>query len=104
MQIALVPRIKTLYTFSEDVGDVESFLNIMENILDTLKSKQKYNIFICGDFNINILDKNPTTNKYKDLINNFNLNFTITDPTRHSSLIDNIIVNNKVNSLHAKNI
>lgn len=93
-----------LSVYRSPSGDIDNFINIMESILDFLVSKQKYQIFICGDFNINLLDLNPRTIKFTDLINNFNLSFTITEPTRENSLIDNIIINKKVNLLHAANI
>ena len=77
---------------------INTFCNEFRQVLQA-EIKPKQNIFICGDYNINLLkyeEHNPTRN-FIDLMNSFSLKPTINKPTRitrHSqTLIDNIFTN-----------
>jgi hypothetical protein len=59
---------------------------------------QKYNILICGDFNINVLDKkNNNTIEFLDILKEYNLHPTVHEATRittkSKTAIDNIFTN-----------
>ena len=78
-------------------GNIETFTQVLEDILAGM-DLSKIEIFIMGDFNIDILDKkNPSTKKLLELIKTFGLRQLIKKPTRYSkekdSLIDMIITN-----------
>lgn len=92
-----------LSVYRSPSGNVDSFFEIMGNIFEYLMGKQKCSIVICGDFNINMLQPNINTNRFTDLINNFNFSLTINTPTRINSLIDNIMINNNINLMQSKN-
>ena len=51
---------------------------------------------ICGDFNIDILNRSSRSERYEKLISSFNLEFALITPTRHSATgntcIDHVII------------
>ena len=78
-------------------GNIETFIQVLEDILTSI-DLSKIELFILGDFNIDILEKkNPNTKKLLELIKTFGLRQLIKTPTRYSkdknSLIDVIITN-----------
>lgn len=79
-------------------SDVELFSNHIENVLQ--KVKRSKHLYICGDFNIDLLkiECNKNVQMYMEMLNSYGLYPTITKPTRISSftatLIDNIFTNN----------
>nr|CAI5856727.1 unnamed protein product [Callosobruchus analis] len=76
------------------LGDYEIFLEQFDEILQCMSVNFKtYSIIICGDFNINLLEKNRQTEGFLDLMVSHNLQHTVFEPTRGSSLLDNIFVN-----------
>ena len=86
---------------------VVEFIECYQAILSTVQTENKYMITI-GDYNINTLKclKTPTQNRDRDefgnLLSSFSYQQLIDKPTRssrtHSSLIDNIYTNYKLNS------
>ena len=79
-------------------GDINEFMDTLEDILtDTFSKYTKYNIILCGDFNIDLLKNNEIVQNFICLLKTYNLQPTIDDPTRvtdrSSTLIDNIFVN-----------
>ena len=78
--------------------DVKDFNIKMNSILETL-SREKKEIYLMGDFNINLLNygSHNKTNEFLDMMYSFNMYPLISKPTRISankaSLIDNIYSN-----------
>ncbi|XDV33591.1 hypothetical protein PO909_003956 [Leuciscus waleckii] len=83
-------------------SNIEMFMNSMESLFT--KNDQKA-VFICGDFNIDLLNpnKHKLTDEFIDLMFSMSLFPLITKPSRISShcatLIDNIFTNRMDNSL-----
>ena len=78
------------------------FTTILENI-----STMRTEIFIAGDINIHLEKNSINSNKFVDLIKNFNLTQHISFPThRHGHTIDFVITSNdlNVNGLCADNV
>ncbi|XP_045466781.1 uncharacterized protein LOC123675466 [Harmonia axyridis] len=77
-------------------GDMKTFFFKLENILDKIHQENKL-IIIAGDFNIEMLQMNKDRSEFMNLMESFNLNPTINEPTRitntSSSSIDNIFTN-----------
>ena len=79
-------------------SDISCFNEKMQNVLEMLESEQK-DIYILGEFNINLLNYgiHNKTNDFLDTMFSFNLYPLITKPTRitenKASLIDNIFTN-----------
>ena len=85
---------------------MHAFLSKLNNTLDIL-NKSNIELYLMGDFNINLLNTNSheKTNDFVDLMFSQNLYPLITKPTRISSttatIIDNIFCNcidNTINS------
>lgn len=79
-------------------GDLQIFFQKLSAILDLLKHKDKKNkLCICGDFNIDLNNKNKKSKEFKDILTSYNLKPTIINNTRitktSATLIDNIIIN-----------
>lgn len=85
-------------------GDVNMFLESMDTILTALSHLPQSNLYVCGDFNLNLLNVSTDSN-----CNNFlNLMFAnslspiitkptrINDPNNSCTLIDNIFTQNPV--------
>ena len=76
--------------------DIEQFNNEINEILKSFKRKT---VYLCGDYNINLLnsESNMNTNAFIDLMFSYGLRPLITKPTRitefTSTLIDNIFSN-----------
>lgn len=72
----------------------KKFFDILDIILSTVLTKNN-KIILCGDFNINILNRCPNTFNFEQLITSYNLRFSVKQPTRLCSgtCIDNIIHN-----------
>lgn len=78
------------------IRDIEEFLESLNKCLDTIFKPNK-RIILCGDFNLNIMKDNTTTDNFKNMLLTFNMNCTIIEPTRITastlSCIDNVITN-----------
>lgn len=91
--------ILTVYRIpSVNQDDIDLFFNILTKTLTYCCDKYPKNkIVLCGDFNINLLDKNRLSSNFINLLLTFNLSQTIFTATRFSkkseSLIDNIFIN-----------
>lgn len=70
-----VPNVNNLTTFFERLSKLCQFIT----------KKNKRNIVICGDFNIDTLKRNNTTLDLECLLLNFNFKLVINQPTRLSS-------------------
>lgn len=72
---------------------LDTFFDKFNSILE--KRKQKCKVIICGDFNIDVLQRNKQTNTFRNLIYSHDLKFEFEEATRLSSgkCIDNIIHN-----------
>ncbi|KAA5784729.1 hypothetical protein F3H09_31280 [Pseudomonas aeruginosa] len=74
------------------------FENIMECVLLKLSVSNKH-VFICGDFNINLLENTNATIRFRTLLKSYNLSNLFSEPTRITSTsatcIDNIFTNVK---------
>ncbi|XP_028031853.1 uncharacterized protein LOC114248481 [Bombyx mandarina] len=72
------------------------FENIMERVLLKLSVSNKH-VFICGDFNINLLENTNATIRLRTLLKSYNLSNLFSEPTRITSTsatcIDNIFTN-----------
>lgn len=80
-------------------GDFEVFMNGLDDTLEILQSYPGYQIVLCGDFNINFLSSSNECNKFKDLVNAYNLQITIHEPTRKQNCLDNICVSGNLKSI-----
>ena len=81
-------------------GNIDRFIEILENILDDM-NLTKIEIFLLGDFNIDILEKNDDKNKkFINTLKQFGLKQLIDEPTRYSneknSGIDLIFTNSDI--------
>lgn len=84
-------------------NNVNEFVIELDKTINTVKNKQ--DIIIIGDMNINILNQNITTTKYKEMISSNGLHCVINEITREdlikrsSSCIDHMHVrHNKINT------
>lgn len=66
-------------------SNLESFFNILNNLLKIISRVNKKHIVLAGDFNINILEKNNITLEFECLLLNYNLRLEIQEPTRLKS-------------------
>lgn len=76
-------------------GDIELFLKFLTNLkIEVDSAFQRFKIAICGDFNIDLLKKNNSADKFLDTLHTFNVQQTIFSPTREifisQTLLDNI--------------
>lgn len=73
---------------------IETFFTSFNSLLNKYCCSKK-KIIICGDFNINILNKNNLTKTFLETVTCYNLKLSIKEPTRLMSgtCIDNIITN-----------
>lgn len=84
--------------YRTNLGDFNVFIEKLEKILETILVKfKKYKLILCGDFNLNLLEKNNQTTIFLDLLRAYDISQTIFEPTRvtklTSTLLDNIFVN-----------
>ena len=83
-------------------SSVDSFIDVLNNLFSSL-SKRK-NIYLCGDFNINLLnaESHKATRDYLNFLYSLGLYPLINKPTRFAlgsaSLIDNIFTNDVQNN------
>ena len=77
-------------------GNFAEFLSILESVICKVQSKG-INLFLCGDWNVNFLQKSPNLVDLKNLLLMYNLENMVDSPTRitHSSAtqIDVMITN-----------
>ena len=67
-------------------GNIDRLIEILENILDDM-DLTKIEIFLLGDFNIDIFEKNNVKNKkFINTLKQFGLKQLIDEPTRYSVL------------------
>lgn len=74
----------------------EHFFGKLEEVLTTICYRNR-KIVVCGDFNINILNKEPTVRQFEEILSRFNLKLSVNQPTRLRSMtcLDNIAHNIK---------
>lgn len=91
-----IEQIKTIVVavYTSPNGNFDNFLGGLEKILLKLAARVKYSIFICGDFNTDILRHTSRSEKFLDLIHCFGFSCSNRLPTRGVSCLDNILVNN----------
>lgn len=96
----MLPLINTIVfcVYRSPVGDINVFINMINDLLNKFKTRLQYKIIICGDLNIDFCSHtNKWTKMIKDFLKSWNLLYTIEKPTRvsHSTAtcLDNIIVN-----------
>lgn len=73
------------------------FFNKLEKLFVGLKKlSNKMSVYILGDFNVNMLDSNSFSSKFKDIVQCNGFSFQFNEPTRilsnSSTCLDNIIV------------
>ena len=100
----------SIYRHPHDTNDIfVDFLTQLELTLTKL-SKENKTIYLCGDFNSDLLKYENVNNyrKFYDLLTSFGLFPMILLPTRvtkdSATIIDNIFTNNLVNSIKSGNI
>ena len=75
------------------LSDFNLFESVMEDSLNKIKSSKK-SVIVCGDFNVNILEASPISNRLLNLFKSYNLNNLFFAPTRitasSSTCLDNI--------------
>ena len=100
----------SIYRHPDDnLINYNKFLDYLEKCLITL-SKENKEIYICGDFNSDLLkiDKNNNYKKFYELMSSYGILPQILQPTRiegnSATIIDNIFSNNIINSIQSGNI
>lgn len=77
-------------------GDINVFFEKFNECINIL-IKENLSIFICGDFNINLLSASSEAKKFKDMLKSFNLRASVDVVTRPcgsgGSCIDNVLTN-----------
>ena len=85
--------------YRSPAGNIKLFFDNLENLLQFLVKTNKSTKFILiGDFNINVLNNNDNhVKRFRDILNSFNLNWSINSPTRvagsSKTAIDNVVSN-----------
>jgi Reverse transcriptase (RNA-dependent DNA polymerase) len=78
-------------------GSMDIFLGNLSLLLDKILINKKVQLFICGDYNIDISCKNPKRKQLREFAKEYGLTITINTPTRvtekSSSIIDNVLTN-----------
>lgn len=74
-------------------SNLNLFFNILEKFLHRLTWKERKNIVLAGDLNINILKNKTDTIKLTEITQNFNMTIHIKSATRKTTCIDHIISN-----------
>jgi hypothetical protein len=74
-------------------SNINIFFNLLENMLHKLYKRHQYKIIIAGDFNINTLKDTNDTRELVRILQNYNFQLHIKDPTRITSCIDHIASN-----------
>ena len=92
-----------LMVYRKPSGDLNEFIGVMNDIMDTLSRENKHN-YILGDFNINLLnhDSDIVLN-FISLMYSFNFRCAVNKPTRSAgqtaTLIDHIWSNNSTSNI-----
>lgn len=74
-------------------GDTGVFIDQLEKVISILSNKYKSShIIICGDFNYNFLVPSHSLNTLLDLLDSYNLQPSIKEPTRGNNCLDNIFL------------
>lgn len=75
-------------------GNTNDFINAINNILSSAYNKKYYNIFLFGDFNIDLMQRNNVVQEFINTMSTYSLFPLTTRPTRATStsatLIDHI--------------
>ena len=81
-------------------GNTDTFTDALKDILGNIPNREKYEIIVTGDMNIDILTKEAIYNKLRDTLNPFKLRQLIFEPTRFppnnkgkNSILDLIFTN-----------
>ena len=89
-------------TFHRPPNSSAEILSLIEDSIGLAFDTNVNNIFITGDFNLDIL-KNSSNQKVRDICQHFSLKQLITEPTHYtessSSTIDLVFTSNKTNIL-----
>lgn len=93
-----INKIIVLSIYRTCLGNVKTFIDVMEQIINILGSKfLKFNIAICGDFNINLMKNSKDKTNFLEVLKTLNLQQTIFSASRVTktsvSLLDNIFTN-----------
>lgn len=79
-----------------NLQNLNSFSSVMEDVLQKTCSNSKYTI-VCGDFNIDLLERNSNCTNLLSLFRSFDLSNVFLEPTRVTSTsatcIDNVFCN-----------
>lgn len=90
-------RYNVVCLYRSPSGNLATFTDYLFDLLDEVAHVDQAQI-ICGDFNVNFLEKTEPTNSVISVFDCFNLIPCVFSPTRvsptSSTLIDNIFVNN----------
>ena len=69
---------------------IDIFLASIDSLLSRIRNS--HNLIITGDFNIDLHKKDLSSIMFSDLIESHGMNFSNLNPTRYSSVLDNIIL------------
>lgn len=73
-------------------GNIDSFLGHICNILDRIEKLDEFEVYICGDMNIDYSQRtSPGCKKLKNLETKYNLSQTISAPTRCTASCNSIL-------------
>ena len=99
-------KFRIIAVYNSPKNQVNKFLDDLDSLFDFNKSFRSPCYFV-GDFNINILERNSTTNNYMNILDSFNYQILNPDrPTRISrnkeTCIDHILCNQSIVSGNTK--
>lgn len=95
-----IKKMIILNCYRPPAGNIDAFMDHLYNILDQIDKLHEFEIYICGDFNIDYgLTTSPGFRKLKALESKYGLSQLISSPTRStastSSILDLIFTNCK---------
>lgn len=93
-----IRKLVVMSIYRTGLGNLSTFMTTFEEVLDAVHCNfANYDVVVCGDFNINLLNDDCSKAEFLDLLTSFNYEQTIFKPTRITettkSLIDNIFIN-----------
>ena len=78
-------------------GNVDIFLERLENALEFITLNHKNRVVLCGDFNIDVNVYNSKLNQFLNILEQFDFHYINNLPTRLNACLDNILTNYKDN-------
>ena len=81
IKINMSTKIKIVTIYRSPSGDINILFTSMRELLNNLLN-DKCMLVLCGDFNVDYLSKNRVSNQLYDILNSYNVDCLINEPTR----------------------